>query len=130
MLGYEAGYTAKAVRYNAFNYHKRDGTGTMVFLDDVECNGHETSLLQCNHVYMLGSTYTYMHKYDASVMCLRNGKACVLDINISTWFVLTGNLGKLYLKVGIISTTAQYINDICNIMFIHFPTTIREQAGT
>ncbi len=100
MLGYEAGYTAKGARYNAFNFEKRAGTGTMVFLNNFGCIGNETNLLDCSYVNILDGSSTCSHANDASVMCLQNGKACIFDINVSTWFVLTRNLGQLYLQVG------------------------------
>ncbi len=84
MLGYENGYTAKAVYHNAFNFAKGDGTGTMVFMNNFGCVGNETTLLDCSHDNILEGSSTCNHVSDASVMCLPNGKACILDINLST----------------------------------------------
>ena len=73
MLGYDAGYTAVGIGQAIYNFGKPLGTGTMVLLDNFQCDGTETNLLDCQHTSIFDAS-TCSHQKDASVLCLLNGK--------------------------------------------------------
>ena len=77
-----------------------EGTGS-TWLDDVQCDGTESSIYQCGNIPQNGSLWTPVnceHSKDASVICLRNLSMAIKLCYSMSFFFLSSSFNVSYCK--------------------------------